>query len=282
MWTRKLITMFRLLILTVAITLHFTATAQVVNIPNRRELPDSIFHLLQNYRAILLGEIHGTEECLELTEGFVRLWTSHNMPLLLGLEIAESNQPFVDSFLQTKNTVFLKRMLFFKNNFEDGRASVAMFELLKTCATIPELKILCFDTDHPIKSNAERDSLMAVNIVAAIKKDADRTFISLSGNVHAALSSNKGYLTMGAHLANSNLFADSTLAALNINLGTGTAWLCTVGPCGIQTISDSNTTSLFTNDMETYFSQGEHYQWGSRYTGAVYIKHCHASFPFKE
>lgn len=279
--------MYRILFLTLMVSFRFTVAAQVVNIPEPKQLPDSVFLHMQNYKAILLGEIHGTKECAELAEGFAKLWTAHQRSVLLGLEIPASNQRYIDSLFTTQDTTFIDTMPFFmyKDN-NDGRSSKAMYELLKRCITIPNLKVLCYDTDEQVKTNAERDSLMAEHVIMSLKDDTSRTFISLSGNLHAAVSSNKGYYTMGEWLARNNLFSPTTLASINIKCAMGTAWFCmgtTQGvTCGAQDVSSQSTLALFSAGIENFLTLGENVQSGKKFTGTVYCRQCNASSPVNE
>ncbi len=212
---------------------HAASQPVCIEVKDRQKLPAKIYDALKEYKAILLGEIHGTNETPEYVEGMVDLWLSKGQKVLLGLEIYGVEQTTIDSFMRTGDFAIIKKMRFFNTKFKDGRSSIAMSNLIKSCYGKANLKIVCLDITSPGALN--KDSMMAVCINNALKSNPGYVLISLTGNIHNKIDSNQFGTPMGYYIyriANST-FAKQEIISLDIMFDHGTAWNCSPD-CGVH------------------------------------------------
>jgi hypothetical protein len=194
----------------------------------------------ENLRAsiVVMGEVHGTVEAPRTFEHLVR--ASHppgsKRPVLVGLEIPENQQPALDTFMRSDGgPESVAKLLedpegrFWRRDFQDGRSSRAMLELLQALrlhqASGAPLTVLAFDTDTA-PSAQERDASMASTIESAIARvQPARTWI-LVGNVHsqtiAGAAWDPAQVHLGVHLASRH----PDLLALDVRAESGAAWTC--------------------------------------------------------
>ena len=66
-------------------------------IDNPRDITKKAFNQLIGYDAILLGELHGTNECAELMYGLAREFASNDERVLIGFELPHDQLEGIDS-----------------------------------------------------------------------------------------------------------------------------------------------------------------------------------------
>jgi hypothetical protein len=198
-----------------------------VEIKDRTDSSSEIYTLLKSNDAILIGEIHGTNEAPQFVEGLVNLWLGSGEKVLLGLEINMDNQASIDSFIRSGEPEVLSRMPFFNRSLEDGRSSKAMADLIKSCYHKRGCKIICLDAPS---SNAQmnRDSAMAACAISALRSNKGWKMISLTGNVHSKLEPGPFGYPMGYCLINlsQHKLGRKQVASLEIVSEGGTSWTC--------------------------------------------------------
>jgi hypothetical protein len=222
------------IIIPILIPGNIVGQAVCFEIDNRLDLPPVIYEKLKDSKAILIGELHGTNESPEYVEGMVDLWLKKGRKVILGLEIDGSEQIKVDSFLSSGDFSIIKKSPFFNRQYKDGRSSGAMGELIKSCYGKSNLKIICIDIANSRKA-MNRDSMMAVCIKNTIKSNPESAMITLTGNVHNKLDSNKFGKTMGYWMYKMPfpVLNQKEIALVDAVFDKGAAWCCQPD-CGIH------------------------------------------------
>lgn len=186
--------------------------------------------LLQPKRVILLGEIHGTQEAPEFVNQIVCVALNRNMSVTVGLELPNADQQGVELYLNSKGKKAdqdqLLKLSFWE--YQDGRASLAMFELLEAIRQLrrkgESVDLLLFDNPNA----NDRDYDMALHILAkTIDKPTD-LFVALSGNVHNEI--NQGSGRMGRYVMDK--LGEKNVISLNQGYVGGSAWVCLSSGCG--------------------------------------------------
>jgi hypothetical protein len=181
---------------------------------------------------VLFGEVHGTREI----PGFVGdalCQAAASGEVHLALEIPRTEQPRIDAYLASPGRPADRAALlsgpFWTDEFQDGRRSAAMAELIERArglrAAGRALHVLAFDA-APDTKGGDRDAEMAKRILdAQAASPADR-FLVLAGNIHTRTARgtpwNASYEPMGLHL----VAAGRDVVSLDAAFATGTAWVC--------------------------------------------------------
>jgi hypothetical protein len=142
--------------------------------------------------SILLGEVHGTRE----VPAFVARLVSQlavDRPVILGLEIVPAELPSLAAYLASDGGPAARQAAlrdpWWQSPFQDGRRSVAMFELIETMRVLraggARVDVVCFDHKVPEGGTAtDREEGMARNLLAARRARPDATLVALAGNLH--------------------------------------------------------------------------------------------------
>lgn len=205
---------------------------------------------------ILVGEIHGTEET-PAAFGHLVCRAAAEPPgntVLVGLEILSNAQAAIDAFLAGKGDAPATQALlahdFWQREYQDGRSSRAMFDLLEALRRYRKagLKIEVRALDPPeYKVPGDRDAGMAASLAAAIAAVRPAQTFVLVGNVHSRTlpgypwNANASYVSLGVLLEEK--FPD--LIALDVANAGGTAWMCTsadAAGCGAKPLGARETT----------------------------------------
>lgn len=162
-------------------------------------LSSDVYDLLAAYQLIMIGEIHGTNEPVNLLEGLVNLLTKYGDSVQVGFEIPSRQMTY---FLNQRTERTDKRILkteFFSNPSGDGRASIAWYKAIANLNKNKKVKIFFFDKNFDQFGDA--DSIMYLNIKSQIKEHPNRKTITICGDMHNRLVSDNGQNTIGTLLA---------------------------------------------------------------------------------
>jgi hypothetical protein len=186
------------------------------------------------HRLILLGELHGTREIPEFVGRLVGDYAQHG-PVVLGLEVPVSEQTAIEGFLSSNGDKLAREALlsntFWRRNDvqHDGRRNYDILDLIERLremrASGRAVEILAYDNpDGSHVTSEKRDSDMATRIRDAFGK-TPRTFLVLSGNVHAMLrrpadAPQEMQAPMGSHLVDLSPFS------VDITARSGESWIC--------------------------------------------------------
>jgi len=202
-----------------------------VRIESISELPDKLYHKIKNYKVIAVGEMHGTREAPAFILGLLRLLSKKDRPVLLLLEIGTSEQAAINSFLKSGRVEILMKTEFFSRDYQDGRSSRAMADLLAAVRTLRGVEVICMDPSGESVMQA-RDTRMAANISAAFSKHRNTIAVVLAGNTHSSIARgvawDKTFRPMGyeLHASTGAIFSRQDILAIQNRFVRGKAWVC--------------------------------------------------------
>jgi hypothetical protein len=258
----------------IGIACSFTLPQRVcIEIKDRQHLPKEIYEDLKDYKTVLIGEMHGTNESPQYTEGIVNLWLNAGQKVILGIEMYGLEQGRIDSFLITGDFSIIEKMPFFNQHMQYGTSSKAMANLIKSCYKKNNLKIICLDiTDYRKTDN--KDSMMAVCINNTLRLNPGYEIITLTGNIHNKLDSNQFGKPMGYWLYKipASLLKRNEIASIEVVFDSGSAWCCQPD-CGVHNESEK---IPWIRDKCNYDSFFRMYENGAMY---FYTKTITASLP---
>jgi hypothetical protein len=201
---------------------------------------DAGLHLrpLAGKRLIVFGELHGTVEGPAFVARVLCSLAQRGDTLLLGLEIAATEQAVLDRYLRSAGTeedrARLREMSLWNGDprWYDGRASVAMFDLIDAARRLraagTKIEIAGFKPDFkpiegeaPLARAARYEQEMAAHLTRATEPASGAIAVVLVGRAHASRRpfSDPGYPPMFTHLPGDD--------ALNLTMAhaDGTAWV---------------------------------------------------------
>jgi hypothetical protein len=165
--------------------------------------------------------------------------------LRVGLEIPRDEQPRIDAFLRSKGSPADRSALlaggFWTREFQDGRSSAAMADLLESLRVLrghgSDLGVVAFDLPESASGSTQgddRDRAMAEHLAAAFARERDATFIVLVGNLHARKTPSPRFpqTFMGQRL----LEMSQKIATLDVRYAEGVTWAC-APECGPMRLS---------------------------------------------
>jgi hypothetical protein len=185
---------------------------------------------LPAHGTILIGDLHGTREIPAFVGALVTELVARE-PVVLGLEIQNGEVPSLDGFLASDGGPVAReaalRDPWWHAARQDGRRSVAMFELIDTVRRLRArgawINIVCFDA---LGSDAEtRDAAMAGKLVAARQASPEAALVVYVGNSHARRAEARErprYAWMAMHMAKAGV----ALVTLDPRYGAGSLWTC--------------------------------------------------------
>jgi hypothetical protein len=185
--------------------------------------------LLRAGQLILLGEIHGTQEGPGFVERIACLAMKNNLNVTIGLELPQSEEAEVQSFLISSGAEADKKKVlnlpFWSQDYQDGRASQAMFSLLETVRTwkAKDNKVDVILIDKP--SSDDRDFAMAQRVIEEAERYPSNFMVVLTGNYHNMIFEGAGQ--MGSYVL-TKLGEERVLSLLQSYTG-GSAWVDVAG-----------------------------------------------------
>ncbi len=216
---------------------------------------DPIFSADPTRRVVLLGEIHGTAEAPAAAGRLACEAVERGLPVTVGLEIPTAETQRVEAFLArpagadltdgTEGTDGVEALIegpFWQRNYQDGRSSGAMLDLIVALRRLDagreRVRVMLFDAPA---AGAGRDRAMAERIAAALARPPARFTIVLTGNLHNRMTVgtpfNRRLEPMGYLLAAAR--PDLEILSLEMTHAGGTAWICTGGSasdCGSRSL----------------------------------------------
>jgi hypothetical protein len=247
------------------------------NIPREQSIECDTIPGMENIIApgkiILLGEIHGTQEGPQYVAQVVCHALRKDLNVTVGLELPQSDQSVINAYLNSKGNesaiASVLSLSFWGREYQDGRASQAMFELIEYLRKLKETQanIDLLLIDNP--ASDDRDIAMAKTIISRAKENKNDFMIILTGNYHNMIYDGSGQ--MGSYVLSA--FDTNRVVSLLQRYSGGSAWLDIgeegIGPIGL--IGDGlNEVSITLDD-----SLGE-------YQGYFDMDSIHYSRPAKE
>jgi hypothetical protein len=229
---------------------------------------------LKNYKCIMVGEMHGTEEPAAFVLGLAKTFLAFNKKVIVGIEIGESE---MGAFVNTKNRNDLKTAPFFTGENADGKNSEAWYSLIENGSKLRNTGFCFFDAwPEPLTG---RDSVMARKIYAAYLKDTNVVVITLSGNIHSRTTPYKGEKTMGCYLK--NYFNDKVLSVGHI-YGPGTMYNNTGKGLMLNKVQSGDDVFGKAVDFPNYFIENKFRDFMSGHSALLYTKTITASLGHKQ
>lgn len=193
--------------------------------------------LLTSGAILLLGEIYGTEQAPapQTVNQLVCLALEHGLNVTVGLELPQEDQSRIDAiFDRPHEAEALDTLLagdFWQRNYQDGRTSQAMLELIASLARSQRhgQRVRGIAIDEP-SALGGRDGSMAQRVRNAVSRAPNDVFIILTGNLHNRLTIgtrfNPKLEPMGFRLKRL-LPPSAKLIPLRFTHSGGSAWICT-------------------------------------------------------
>jgi drug/metabolite transporter (DMT)-like permease len=208
-------------------------------------IPES---LAQPGGVLIFGEIHGAEELPRTIGELACAQAASGRSVQVGLEIPSSDQPVLDTFLDSGDRAALIATPFWNDVYQDGRRSRAMADLIvrlraMRAAGLP-VSVFYFDM-KPGGETSRRDTTMAENIEARARQAPGSLTMILTGEIHAWKTKGTPWdperANMGFVLAQSGL----SVRSLGRVTPDGTAWTCgsaVASECGAKPIKATRAT----------------------------------------
>jgi hypothetical protein len=207
-------------------------------------VPAGLTRLLQEGALLLFGEMHGTREEPQAFGDAVCQAALAGREVLVGLELPLAEAGYLQQILAAPGepaaAALLASMPFFTRDYQDGRSSQAMAELIFRLRRLQAagLNVDLFPFDPAVAES--RDRVMAGHIGAARVAHPEALILVLTGNLHARKSVgtpwDPGQALMGRHL----LHAGHEPVSLRFSAAGGTAWYCTgstTADCGERPVA---------------------------------------------
>ena len=222
-----------------------------VNIDRLDSLDNKVYHLLTEFRLVMVGEMHGTNEPAKFVIGLTRLLRETGDSVQVGLEIPSGK---MTGYINQPSNSNLYSSDFFALNSGDGRASVAWAELISSIDKDPKVRIFFFDVNiGECKNPGDRDSIMYLKVKDKIREHPKWKTITLSGNIHTMLLPYKEKTKMSLFLSrDEDLHLTGRICSLNHVFGSGTMMNNTGNGLELGNIDNSLSDYSTAVDYENY------------------------------
>lgn len=210
-----------------------------------------VYHSLSNYKVIMVGELHGTNEPAKLVIGLANLLTKMGDSVQVGLEIPSEQ---MTKYLNQPSDSNIFYSDFFAKKANDGRASVAWAEIISRLNKNPNLRIFFYDINKgDCKNPDDRDSVMYLKIKSKIKENPKCKTIILSGNIHNMLLPYRTKSKMALFLSKDNdLNLANKICSLNHSYQSGTMLNNTGSGLELHQVNNSASDYSKAVDYENY------------------------------
>jgi hypothetical protein len=191
---------------------------------------------------VLIGDLHGTREIPAFVGDLVAT-VVRQRPVVLGLEIPPGETPSFDGFLASDGGPAARERLladpWWRYEFQDGRRSVAMAELIEAMRARKAAGAnITVDRIDTLPKGPERDRGMADRVIELRKAHPDAVIIVYAGDLHTMRKGGPrrpGYQWMAMHLAAGGV----AFVSLAPRYEDGSAWVClgaTPADCGASLV----------------------------------------------
>ncbi len=236
---------------------------------------DALFEQIKDYKCLMIGEMHGTEEAAAFLTDLVKTSSQHGKSILLGIEIPASDMA---RFIKKPTTKNLKKTTFFKQGYGDGRSSEAWFRLIEDCKKLKNVEFCFFDVET--NSNEQnRDSIMFIHLINTYQKDTTKVIYTISGNIHNKIKPFRNNKTLGYYMV--EYFSKYKLISINHLYGSGTVYNNNGEGLKIRDIKGMTGIFATSAPFENYFLSKLPAGIMDDYSGIIYTKNITASLPIK-
>jgi hypothetical protein len=237
--------------------------------------------LLRRGTALLLGELHGTQEAPRFVGDVACHAVERRVPVTIALELPLDVANHITTYVAGADEAERARALaaIFTSTWQDGRRSQAIAELLDTARALRQrdfdVRVIPFSADSAA-SGQLRDRGMADALAEAFA-DSSRMLIMLAGNLHVRLRSGtaitRDYEPAGFLLR--RRYPTRTVVSLDMAHDAGSAWLCpSADPkdCGVRPVRARSPAAPWSVQLSDSVS-------ATGYHGRFAVGEPHASLP---
>ena len=181
-----------------------------IELTSIKKLNDSLYKKFKTFNLLMIGEMHGTNECADFVNALANLLTKNSDSVQVGMEILSSKMP---DFAAHPTLKSLLSSTYFNEENIDGRRSQAWFDVLKSGLKNKKVKFFFFDVE-----GFNRDSLMYENVKQNILSNPNYKTVLLCGNYHNRVKSLNTKIKMGTYIMNDkSLDLKTKTCSININ-----------------------------------------------------------------
>lgn len=222
----------------VALCAAMTISARSESLPTPPALTTSLVELSSNYRLVIVGEVHGSQEVPALILDAAREATKGDaQPLIVALEMPDRMASALDRFLTDDDPARARADMLADEfwTWRDGRSSEAMLALVTGLRDLKRdgrsISVVPFDaSDTKGDAASQRDANMAINVRRLLADHPDSRILLLAGNYHARIAKGAPWDAQLEHMA--FLLRDEQPLTLDARAPTGSVWVCTPD-CGV-------------------------------------------------
>lgn len=212
--------------------------------------------LLTPGTVLLVGEMHGTEQAPAFVRDVACAALAAGLEVTVGLEIDRADDAAYQVYLASDGSAAARERLlaapFWRREFQDGRGSVAMLELMESLralrASSGEERLWLTLIDRP-EAGPARDEAMSLRVVEAIEARPKDFVVVLTGNIHNRFTKGMPWdpdlEPMAYKISRHSLVLQSPyarLVSLDMAYPGGTAWVCfgnAPSDCKVQELGGS-------------------------------------------
>lgn len=218
--------MMRLVFVVLFVVSVGCARREVATRPRCEQAPDGALAWLKP-GVLLVGELHGTTEIPAVISRLACL-SSLSMPTIVALELPVDERGAIGAFLDQGDERKLLASPFWSAEFQDGRSSVAMLQLLRDVrhlrAKQANVEVALFAPGANRTRSHEEE--MADQLLAIHRARPEATILVLVGRTHAKKAVgapwDPNFKPMAWYLSQTA----SRVMSVLVTHATGTAWVC--------------------------------------------------------
>lgn len=197
---------------------------------------------------LVFGEIHGTREIPAFVSSYVAAYQETGRSLVLALELPYEDQNLVSTLAaardETQRRTAIESLLSsaaWTSEFQDGRTSEAMLQLIVETASIPSIRQERSSVDivlFSVRGAHDREAEMAAILSNLRRAQPEGQIVVLVGNLHASTTPTP--YSAGALPLAGRLESVEPVLALNFLSSTpGSTWVCTDLGCGPRLVGSA-------------------------------------------
>ena len=226
------------------IILLFSGYSSTTMAQQCNSIPDGITKLFKSGNVVLFGEVHGTKEMPEHFFDVVCNANKTNKKIKIGIENSYKLTSILQQFINAKNLDDsinqLMKTKFWSKEYQSGRSSVDMLELLKSIRklNLDSNNIEIFSFDH--QGGGHQEGYREQLIVGSIFKHVDKNtlMLVLTGNIHSRITHGRPWDESAKNVG--ALLKEKYNATHSVYLKSsgGDGWICTP-ECKVQKLNGS-------------------------------------------
>jgi len=245
--------------------------SNAVKVDRLDSLDSSVYKLLGDFRLIMVGESHGTNEPAKFVIGLVKLLTDNGDSVQVGFEIPEDG---MTKFLSEHTDSSIYSSEFFTREPMDGRENLAWVEMISTLSKNKRVKLFFF---AGAISFSNPDGSKYYRVRSQIQKNPHYKTITLSGNIHNRILPHNGNGTMASLLkADKELNISDKLCSLGHIYKSGTMINNDGGGLKLKEVNNPDTVYSTSVDSDSYLFLFQDSAL-NQYSGVLYTKFVSAA-----